>query len=227
MADNRMEVVLIELNSITPNDYNPNSVPEDILAKLSQEIAQKGLTVPIIVRSRGNGYEIVDGFHRWLICRNLGFKEIPCIIQDFSENEAKIKTLQLNYMRGQAVPIKLASLIHDLSKEIKLEDLAKRLPYEEVQLKDNLELLKLPDDFGKTLELKAQEEAGELPSVISFVVYKHQLSVIEEAIKTALETLPKETKNLRAKALENICAYFIAQQKDTVQQEPVEPIATG
>jgi len=222
MAGDSVEVTLIKTNLIKPNDYNPNVVPEDILAKLRAEIRQKGVCVPILVRIRGNAYEIVDGYHRWLICRDLGWQEIPCIIQDFSDTEAKIKTLQLNYMRGSAVPIKLASLIHDLNKEISLEDLAKRLPYEEPQLMDSLELLKLPEDFGREIEAQARKEAEELPSVISFVVYKEQLEVIEKAINIATRELPEGAKNSKALALEKICAYFIEQQE--VKKKPESTI---
>jgi ParB family transcriptional regulator, chromosome partitioning protein len=207
-----LDIKLIKIDQIFPNNYNPNVVSEDILAKLRAEISQKGLCEPIIVRSRDSGYEIVDGEHRWRICRDLGWQEIPCIIQDYDSNEAKIKTLQLNYMRGSAVPVKLASLIHELSKEIKLEDLAKRLPYEEPQMLNNLELLKLPEDFGKTVEEQARKEADELPSVISFVLYKNQLEVAEKAIKIAMEKLPQGAKNQKAMALEYICAEFIDRQ---------------
>ena len=204
-----MDITLIELNRINPNDYNPNVVEADILAKLRAEIAQKGLCEPIIVRVSGNGYVIVDGEHRWQVCRDLGFKEIPCIVQDYSDTEAKIKTLQLNYLRGSAIPIKLASLIHDLNKEIKLEDLAKRLPYEEILLKNNLELLKLPEGFEELVSEQARKDAEELPSVISFVLYRKQLETVEKAIQIALEKLPKGAKNLKASALEQICAYFL------------------
>lgn len=219
-----MDITLIQTDLIVPNNYNPNVVPEDVLAKLRAEIAQNGLTVPITVRRRGNdGYEVVDGEHRWRVCKDLGWQEIPCIIKDFSDTEAKIKTLQLNYMKGSPIPIKLASLIHDLNKEIKLEDLAKRLPYEELQMLDNLELLKLPEDFGRAIEDQARKEEQELPSVISFVVYKKQLEVIEEAIKIALESLPKEAKNLKAMALESICADYIKRQKVSSQSgQPAE-----
>jgi ParB family chromosome partitioning protein len=151
-----LDIKLIKIDQIFPNNYNPNVVSEDILAKLRAEISQKGLCEPIILRRKGNGYEIVDGEHRWRVCQELGWEEIPCIIQDYDDNEAKIKTLQLNYMRGSAVPVKLASLIHELSKEIKLEDLAKRLPYEEPQMLNNLELLKLPEDFSKAIEEQAK-----------------------------------------------------------------------
>lgn len=225
MAGAGMEITLIELDRIQPNDYNPNVVPGDILVKLRAEIAKKGLCEPIIVRSSGNGYIVVDGEHRWQVCKELGFKEIPCIIADFDEKEAKIKTLQLNYLRGSAVPIRLASLIHDLNREITLEELARRLPYEELQMMDTLELLKLPDNYGNELEEQALKEEAELPSVISFVVYKNQLEMIEEAIKTATKYLPEGAKNLRALALEKICAqYIVKQEVKTKTEAPVELI---
>ena len=134
------------------------------------------------------------------------------MFRDYDDKEAKIKTLQLNYMRGSAVPIKLAYLIHDLNKEIKLEDLAKRLPYEEPQLMDSLELLKLPEGLDKTIEAQALKEEEEMPSVISFVVYKRQLELIEKAINMAIQDLSKEAKNLKAMALEYICAQYLEQQ---------------
>ena len=212
MAGDSVEITSIRISLIAPNGYNPNVVGADVLTKLRSEIADRGMCEPILVRIKGDGYEIIDGEHRWHICKELGWQEIPCIIQDYDDKEAKIKTLQLNYMRGSAVPIKLAYLIYDLNKEIKLEDLVKRLPYEEVQLMDSLELLKLPEDLDKTVEAQALAEEEELPVVLSFVLYKRQLEVVEKAINIALQTLPKDTKNLKAMALEAICAQYLEQQ---------------
>ena len=61
------------------------------------------------------------------------------------------------------------------------------------------------------------KEEAELPAVISFVVYKKQLGIIEEALKIATESLPREAKNLKALALEKICAQFIAGQEVKTQ----------
>ena len=208
-----MDITLINTDQIEPNNYNPNVVSADILAKLRAEIGQKGLCEPIIVRVRGEGYEIVDGEHRWRICRDLGWPEVPCIVQDYDDSEAKIKTLQLNYMRGSVIPVKLAALIHDLSKEIKLEDLTKRLPYEESVLTDHLELLKLPEDFGNAIEEQARRDEEEAPMVVSFVLHKRQAAVVEEALQIAARVVPEGTKNAKAKALEMICAYFIENKR--------------
>ena len=208
--DKPLTITQIATDQIHPNNHNPNVLLPDIMAKLRAEIGQKGLCEPIHVRCSPDGYEIVDGEHRWRVCRDLGIREIPCIIQDFDDNEAKIKMLQLNYMHGQAVPIKLATLIHNLNKEISLSDLAKRLPYEEPQLLDNLELLKLPEGFGEILEAQAKQEEAEMPSVHTFVLFKDQRETVEEALRIASETIPQGTKNSKAIALEKICAYFLS-----------------
>lgn len=213
-----MDIKTLKIVEVIPNDYNPNVVSVDMMAKLMAEIAHKGLCEPIIVRQAGDAYTIVDGEHRWRICRDLGWQEIPCIVQDYDDKEAKIKTLQLNYLRGQAVPVRLAALIHDLNKEISLEDLARRLPYEEPHLLDSLELLKLPEDFGMAVERQAVEEAEQMPVVVSFVLSRRQAEVLEEAIQIAAETLSEGTKNRKAVALERICLDFIEQQ--AVKDEP-------
>lgn len=214
-----MDIQNISIDLIVPNTYNPNVVPEGILAKLRQEIANKGLTQPVTIRVSGNAYEIVDGYHRWLICRELGITVMPCIIQDFTDTEAKIKCLQLNYLRGSAVPIKLASLIHSLNREMTLEDLEKRLPYDKPQMVDSLELLKLPEDFGTQLKERALKEMEELPFVMAFVVHRSQAQAIEEAINIARQGLPDGTKNSKALALEKVCAEYIASKKVKTKTE--------
>ena len=73
-----MDITNISIDLVMANTYNPNVVPEDILAKLRAEIRQKGLCEPIIVRSKGkDSYEVVDGYHRWLICRELAIRIDP------------------------------------------------------------------------------------------------------------------------------------------------------
>lgn len=207
-----MDITLIELNRIKPNNYNPNVMSEDILAKLRAEIAHKGVCVPIIVRNRGEGYEIVDGEHRWRICQELGWEKMPCIVQDFDDNEAKIKTLQLNYLSGDVLPIKLAHLIHDLSKEVSIEELEKRLPYEKVELKDSLELLKLPEDYGTQIRVRESEEEKNLPRVITFVAYEQEAKLIEEAIDKALNLVEEGVKNRKVMALAKICSEYLVRE---------------
>jgi len=207
-----MEIIKIKTEEIKPNSYNPNVVSEGIMAKLRAEIDRKGLCKPIIVRKRDTGYEIVDGEHRWQICRDLGWEEIPCIVQEYDDNEAKIKTVQLNYMKGSAVPIKLAHLIHELNREIKIEELEKLLPYEQAEINDSLEILKLSEEYGGGFHPESEQDEEDLPVVWSVVLRKESAETVDRAVEEMKKYLPKDWKNLKAHALEMICRYFLSEK---------------
>ena len=49
---------------IGANDYNPNTVAPPEMQLLAHSILQDGYTQPIVAWKNGNGYEVVDGFHR-------------------------------------------------------------------------------------------------------------------------------------------------------------------
>ena len=69
-----LKVQLVPVESVEGNDYNPNKVapPEMELLKLS--IRKDGLTMPVVVanKTEGDGYVVVDGFHRTTVCKNSG-----------------------------------------------------------------------------------------------------------------------------------------------------------
>jgi ParB/RepB/Spo0J family partition protein len=204
-----MEIIKIKTDEIKPNSYNPNIIPLGIMAKLRAEIARKGLCKPIIVRKGDTGYEIVDGEHRWQICRELGWQEIPCIVQEYDDNEAKIKTLQLNYMKGVALPVRLAHLIHDLNREIKIEELEKLLPYEKTEINDSLELLKLTEDCVGEFA-KGEEQSEEEPFIVwTAILRKEEARVVDRAIEEMKKYESIIMKNSKALALEMLCRYFL------------------
>lgn len=212
-----MEIVQIDIKKVNPNAYNPNVMSEEMLNKLREEIRSKGMCAPILVRPLGGDgdYEIVDGYHRWTVCQELGFTTVPCVVKEYDDKEAKIKTLQMNYMRGEAAPLKLAMLLHDLNREITLDDLSGRLPYDEGRIQDSLELLKLPEDFMRQIEDQAAAEEKEAPMVMTFVFKKEQVDIINQAVALAndLFALSATSKNVKAASIECICRHFIETAK--------------
>lgn len=73
MKDEPVDCVLwVEADQIQANNYNPNVVapPEMDLLKLS--IMQDGYTQPIVAWPTDIGYEVVDGFHRNRVGREVG-----------------------------------------------------------------------------------------------------------------------------------------------------------
>ena len=73
---------IVELSRIKPNDYNPKHditeekddlVALEDFAKLKKSFELNGQDQPLIVREVDDGYEIIDGEHRYYAMRELGF----------------------------------------------------------------------------------------------------------------------------------------------------------
>lgn len=187
MPKKQDEIVYLPISGIRPNVWNPNEISEKNLQKLRRDIKRTGKVPPLIVRPVGPGeYEIIDGYHRWKELQELGYSHVPCVIWEVDETEAKLKTVQLNYLRGSPVPIRMANLIHDLNKTMTLEDLEAALPYDQPELKDSLALLKLPTDIEKVVEERAEKERESEPIFISAIIYKDKKRSLYDFIEQAM-----------------------------------------
>ena len=103
--------------------------------KEKASITEHGMIDPILVRETPEGWEIVDGFHRWSACTELGHTEILCIsLGKASDQQVKKLTIIANDLRGHSDPTKLSHLIADLAKMEPLELLAQTLPMSEKEL---------------------------------------------------------------------------------------------
>jgi ParB-like chromosome segregation protein Spo0J len=52
------------VSQVAANDYNPNTVADPEMKLLEHSIGEDGFTQPIVVWDTGEGFEVVDGFHR-------------------------------------------------------------------------------------------------------------------------------------------------------------------
>lgn len=179
----KLTVVEIGVEELTPNPWNPNRMSEAMRGKLKAYLQREGFVEPLVVRPLGDGYQILGGFHRWEIAKELGYQTVPCVVVDVDDQRAKVLTINLNEMKGQSLPSLLASLIHDLSKERTLEDLECQLPYSIAELYDSLDLLKIPDGLDEFLRAESERQARERPQILTFVVEDGAL--VEEAIEVA------------------------------------------
>lgn len=78
-ADNRV----VPISQLTPNTWNPkadfNSTPEGKknYARIKKSVAKFGQIGAILVRETGKDkYEIINGFHRYTVAMELGWKEV-------------------------------------------------------------------------------------------------------------------------------------------------------
>ncbi|MCX6563339.1 MAG: ParB/RepB/Spo0J family partition protein [Candidatus Aminicenantes bacterium] len=91
-------VRMIPLDRIEPNPRQARSELGNI-DELVNSIKSKGVLEPIIVRPRGEKYEIIAGERRFVASKNAGQKEIPCIEMNVTDNEAMEISLIENLQR--------------------------------------------------------------------------------------------------------------------------------
>ena len=176
------------------------------IIKQAEDGKWEGLVEPIVVRPHEDGYQILGGYHRWKIAQELGYETVPCAVVDLDERRAKILTINLNEMKGQSVSALLSELVHDLSQELTLEDLESQLPYGEAELKDALEIMKIPDGLEAMLDDEVEKAERERPHILSFVV--EDVETVEAAIEKASQANGGLT---RGKALVEIAREYVGE----------------
>ena len=204
-----MLIKTIPINQIKENDWNPNEVDEFEFSILVKNIKDKriGYTQPIEVRAIGKDeYEVVDGAHRLRACKEAGLTEVECVVSDYDDTQAKLETLAKNKLRGTINIVKAANLIAELNKELTLDDIGGRVGFKKQELEDSIRLLEIPPNFEIGLKEQAEKEELETPLTLEFIITKEQAEIIEQAI----ELVCSQEKIKRGRALELICADFLA-----------------
>lgn len=91
-------VRMIPLTKIAPNPHQARSSLGDI-QELMTSIKAKGVLEPIIVRPKGDTYEIIAGERRYVASKNVGLSEIPAIEMIVNDSEAMEISLIENLQR--------------------------------------------------------------------------------------------------------------------------------
>lgn len=118
-------VIWVPSDQIKGNNYNPNSVaaPEMDLLKLS--IMADGYTQPIVAWPSDGGYEVVDGFHRHRVGKEVaavtkrvrGHLPIAVINADRTAKEDRVAaTIRHNRARGKHSVNAMSEIVVDLAR---------------------------------------------------------------------------------------------------------------
>lgn len=121
-------VVWVPSDAVTPNDYNPNAVAPPEMRLLERSIKADGYTQPVVAvpAPGGEGWEVVDGFHRTRIG-----KEKPAIrsrvhghlpvsvlsVARHSKRDRMAATIRHNRARGVHGVLPMADLVAALIRD--------------------------------------------------------------------------------------------------------------
>ena len=107
-----LKVQYVPIDSVHPNQYNPNRQSEHEFNLLLKSMSDDGFTQPILVQEQTK--EIIDGEHRWRAARKLGYKEIPVVFTTMTPEQMRVATLRHNRARGEEDVELTAEMLRDL-----------------------------------------------------------------------------------------------------------------
>ena len=137
---------LIPIDQIDPNPNQPRQVMGD-LSELIASIAEKGIIVPLVVRQRGDRFQIVAGERRYQAAVQVGLRDLPVVIRDADETETLELALIENLQRKDLTPFEESEALQGLAERCAYthEDLARRLGKSRTSVTESLALNGMPD----------------------------------------------------------------------------------
>jgi len=145
---------MVPIDMIDPNPNQPRQVMGD-LSELMASIAEKGIIEPIIVRQRGQRFQIVAGERRYQAAVQIGLREIPIVIREVDDNEIIEIALIENIQRKDLTPFEESEALHQLAMKCGYthEDMARRLGKSRTAITESLSLNNMPDEVKNLCRL--------------------------------------------------------------------------
>jgi len=112
----------VNIDNVSPNDYNPNSVAKKEMQLLYTSILHDGYTQPVVTifDEEKKKYVIIDGFHRYFTCksnkdileRNKG--RLPIVVLEKNINDRMASTVRHNRARGMHSVTGMSSMVFNM-----------------------------------------------------------------------------------------------------------------
>ena len=141
-------VQYINIHDIMPNANQPRKTfSEEKIDEFSKSIKEHGIIQPIVVRKKGESYEIVAGERRWRAARKAELTQVPCLIRELTDEQNMLIAIIENMQREDLNPVEEAEGLNQMittfgmTQEQVSKSVGKSRPY----IANSLRLLKLPE----------------------------------------------------------------------------------
>lgn len=219
-GEQRVVVKQIPVVQISPNPDQPRKIfNESELKDLSESIKEKGVLVPIILRSVQNKpylYEIVAGERRYRAAQMANLSEIPALVKNLDDKNAMEIALIENVQRENLNPIEEADGYENLMQKCgySLEDVSKLIGKSISYIRNLMRINSLPESVkqlikeGKISASHARTIAvSENPEQLAHDIINNNLSVAETQKQVKNSNRSKSSRNIVKSTLD---AQYVA-----------------
>ncbi len=92
-------------DKLSPFEKHPYQVREDAaMDELIESVRTHGILSPLLVRPKGEGYELVSGHRRRFAAQKLDLPTVPVLVREMSDDEAVILMVDSNLQRENLLP---------------------------------------------------------------------------------------------------------------------------
>jgi len=210
----------VPVAKVAPNPAQPRQVFDDeALDELAASIKEVGLLQPIVVRQRGDGYELIMGERRLRAHQRAGLQTIPAIIRATEETHLLRDALLENLQRVQLNPLEEAAAYQQLIDDFECtqEQVAAQVHKSRPHVTNTLRLLKLPPTIQRRVAAEVLS-AGHARALLSLDDAAAQERVADRVVREGLSV--RATEELVALGDTGKPA-----RKHAARPEKVDPIA--
>ena len=192
----------VDLDSIVPSPMQPRThFDQTSLENLAESIRSHGIVQPLLVRRRGNQYELIAGERRWRAAKLAGVTHVPVVVKEVPDESLLEIALIENIQRENLNPIEEAQAYKKLIETVGLtqEVLASRVGRDRTYITNYLRLLRLPDDLQQLVK-EGRLSTGHARTLLALNHVDLQRRVARKVIDGALSV--RATEQLVQKASE-------------------------
>jgi len=215
-ADKGTKIVYVRIDQLKPSPFQPREdFDSQQLEELAQSIREKGVIQPILVRRKGEDYEIIAGERRFRAANSLNLKELPIIVKDADDQDSLELSLIENIQRQGLNPIEEAHAYKYLIDKFNVtqDKISEVLGKARASVTNTLRLLKLPQEIQDEIK-KNRISFAHGRALLEVEDDNQQLRLLEKIISNRLSVRELENliKRLRSRTGKN--------QPRTAAQDP-------
>jgi ParB family chromosome partitioning protein len=195
-VERKEEIIYVQTGQIKPNPFQPR---EDFdtqgIEELAQSIKEKGVIQPLLVRRKGDYYELIAGERRLRAAQLLNLEELPIIIKDVEDRDSLELALIENIQRQDLNPIEEAHAYQYLIDKFQVtqDKISAVLGKARATITNTLRLLKLPQEVQEEMK-KGRISFAHGRALLEIEDVNQQRRLAQEVISKGLSV--RELENL-------------------------------
>jgi ParB family chromosome partitioning protein len=186
----------VAISALDPNPFQPRgALDPGRLAELAASVRESGIVQPILVRRRGERFQIIAGERRFRAAQAAGLSTVPVTVRDVDDEHLLELALVENIQREELNPIEEAQAFHRLQDEFRLtqEEIARRVGRDRTTVANTLRLLRLPRELREMVS-GGKLDAGHARALLALDRAEDQVALGREAARKGLSVREVERR---------------------------------